>query len=84
MKKKWLSGVLTMALVTTTVASTMTAYTVDAKDEAVGKTYYVSSTDGKDTNNGLSENNAFKTLDKINEIKLQPGDKVLLEKGSVF
>ena len=84
MKKKWLSGVLTMALVTTTVASTMPAYTVDAKDEAVGKTYYVSSTDGKDTNNGLSENNAFKTLDKINEIKLQPGDKVLLEKGSVF
>lgn len=84
MKKKWLSGVLTMALVTTTVASTMPAYTVDAKDKAVGKTYYVSSTDGKDTNNGLSENNAFKTLDKINKIELQPGDKVLLEKGSVF
>ncbi len=27
---------------------------------------------------------AFKSLDKINDITLQPGDKVLLEKGSVF
>ena len=84
MKKKWLSGLLTMALVTSTVASTLPVYTVTAKDNAVGRTYYVSSEDGKDTNDGLSENKAFKTLEKINKIELQPGDKVLLEKGSVF
>ena len=49
MKKKWLSGLLTMALVTSTVASTLPVYTVTAKDNAVGRTYYVSSEDGKDT-----------------------------------
>lgn len=48
------------------------------------KTYYVSSLNGNDNNNGLSEDAAFLTLQKINDLKLQPGDKVLLEKGSVF
>ena len=46
--------------------------------------YYVSSLTGNDQNNGLSPDAPFETLDKINKITLSPGDKVLLEKGSVF
>lgn len=46
--------------------------------------YFVSSLNGNDDNDGLSENTAFKTLEKINGIALAPGDSVLLEKGSVF
>lgn len=46
--------------------------------------YYVSSINGNDGNDGLSKDGAFLTLDKINSINLNPGDKVLLEKGSVF
>ncbi len=46
--------------------------------------YYVSSINGNDGNDGLSKDCAFLTLDKINSINLNPGDKVLLEKGSVF
>ncbi|MGN1124088.1 MAG: polyhydroxyalkanoate depolymerase, partial [Eubacterium sp.] len=47
-------------------------------------TYYVSSLTGNDENNGLNPEAPFETLDKINNISLCPGDRVLLEKGSVF
>lgn len=47
-------------------------------------TYFVSSLNGNDENDGLSESTAFKSLNKINEIELAPGDKVFLLKGSVF
>lgn len=47
-------------------------------------TYYVSSLNGNDNNDGLSENTPFRTLDKINQTAINPGDKILLEKGSVF
>ena len=58
----------------------------DAAD-AVGAestTYYVSSTKGSNENEGTSAEQAFASLLKINEITLRPGDKVLLERGSVF
>ena len=47
-------------------------------------TYYVSSLNGNDNNDGLSENTPFRTLDKINQTAINPGDKIFLEKGSVF
>lgn len=46
--------------------------------------YFVSSLNGSDENDGLSENTAFKSLKKINELSLMPGDKVMLIRGSVF
>ena len=46
--------------------------------------YFVSSLNGSDENDGLSENTAFKSLKKINELSLMPGDKVMLVRGSVF
>ena len=48
------------------------------------KTYYVSQIDGNDTNDGLSKSSAFATLFAINRLTLQPGDRVLLARGSVF
>jgi len=47
-------------------------------------TYYVSSFNGNDANDGLSESSAFGSLFKINSLKLKAGDKVLLEKDSIF
>ena len=52
--------------------------------EASGTTYYVSSIHGAEGNDGTSESAPFGSLLKINEITLQPGDRVLLERGSVF
>ncbi|WP_194162100.1 Rib/alpha-like domain-containing protein, partial [Bifidobacterium jacchi] len=52
----------------------------------VGTTYYVDSKNGDDAANGTSEATAWKTLNKVNAIAtdLEPGDKVLLKRGSTF
>lgn len=51
--------------------------------EASGS-YYVSSLRGSDANDGSSPDKAFYSLHKVNELDLQPGAKVYLERGSVF
>ena len=85
MKKKWMSRTLALALAGTTVASMVPTVPVNAKESAAtGTTYYVDSKDGKDSNAGTAENKAFQTLKKVNELNLEPGDTVLLKKGSVF
>ena len=45
---------------------------------ASGTTYYVSSLHGAEGNNGTSESTPFASLLKINEITLQPGDRVCI------
>lgn len=85
MKKRWMSGTLALLLAGTTVASMMPAVSVKAEgNTATGTTYYVDSLGGDDNNAGTAENKAFQTLDKVNELDLEPGDTVLLKKGSVF
>ena len=85
MKKKRMSRTLALALAGTTVASMVPTVPVNAKEHAAtGTTYYVDSKDGNDSNAGTSESKAFKTLDKVNDLNLEPGDNVLLKKGSVF
>ena len=48
------------------------------------RTYYVSSEKGNDQNDGKSELTPFATLEPLQKCGLQPGDKILLERGSVF
>lgn len=86
MKKKWMRAALALLLAGTTVASMVPAVAVNAEgqDTATGTTYYVDSKSGSDSNDGTSESKAFKTLDKVNALDLEPGDTVLLKKGSVF
>lgn len=48
------------------------------------KTYYVSARTGDDTNDGLRADCAFASLFAVQRIALHPGDRVLLERGSVF
>ena len=85
MKKKWMSRTLALALAGTTVASMVPTVPVNAKEQAAtGTTYYVDSQAGNDNNAGTSESKAFKTLGKVNDLNLEPGDTVLLKKGSVF
>ena len=47
------------------------------------KLYFVSPS-GNDNNSGLSIKQAWKTIDKINQILFQPGDKLLLESNGVW
>ncbi len=48
-----------------------------------GTIYYVSSA-GDDSKDGLSPENALKTLDKVNNLKLVPGDAVLFNRGDLW
>lgn len=88
MKKKWMSGALALLLAGTTVASMMPAVSVNAEGQntATGTTYYVDSENGNADENatGTSKSDAFKTLEQVNAVNLQPGDQVRFKKGSVF
>ena len=50
----------------------------------VGTTYYVSSSLGNDSNNGLSEGKPFATIGKVNGLDLQPGDQVRFKCGDTW
>jgi hypothetical protein len=45
--------------------------------------YYVSET-GNDTNSGVSVDEAWQTINKLNKISFEPGDKILFEGGKTF
>lgn len=46
--------------------------------------YYVDATNGNDGNSGTSERKAWKSLEKLNAVVLEPGDRVLLKRGEIF
>src|SRR5262249_32350423 len=46
-----------------------------------GTTYYVSSA-GKDSDSGTSQTRAWRTISRVNQQRLRPGDTVLLQGGS--
>ena len=48
------------------------------------RTYYVSQKHGNDQNSGRSSAEPYVSLFAINRLKLQPGDRILLENNSVF
>ena len=48
-----------------------------------GKSYYVSNS-GNDSNDGLSPETAWATVDKVNQTGLNPGDGVFFKRGDVF
>ena len=47
-------------------------------------TYYVSSSGGSDSYDGLSEATPFRTIGKVNGLSLQPGDQVLFKCGDTW
>jgi len=51
---------------------------------ALGETYYLHSTKGDDGNTGISEKSPWKTLGRLNKLRFEPGDKILLAAGKKF
>ena len=47
-----------------------------------GTSYYVDANLGDDGNEGTSEENPWKSIEKVNEMTYQPGDRILLKAGS--
>lgn len=48
---------------------------------STGNTYYVSSSEGNDYNDGLSKSEAWNSLEKVNSQEFEPGDKILFKAG---
>ena len=49
-----------------------------------GRTYYIDGLYGDDTNEGTSVNSAWRHIARLAKCCLQPGDRVLLRRGTVF
>lgn len=47
-------------------------------------TYYVSSSQGNDSNSGTSESSPWKTIEKVNDMRFHPGDQILFKKGDIW
>lgn len=56
----------------------------DARQQTQGTTYYVDAKNGNDTNDGKSEQTAWKSFDRVNEKTFLPGDKILLKADCVW
>lgn len=84
MKKRVLALVCALAVIGSG-PNFLSAHLVGAAEtKASGTTYYVSSRNGDNANDGTSEDEAWETLDRLKKITLHPGDQVLLEKDSEF
>jgi hypothetical protein len=46
--------------------------------------YFISSSEGNDSNNGTSESSPIQSINKLNTIKLQPGDQIFFKRGDIW
>jgi parallel beta-helix repeat protein len=59
-------------------------FTLLLSSQAIGATYYVNAIGGNDSNNGLSTNNAWKTISKVNGSTFVAGDSILFKRGETW
>lgn len=62
----------------------ISAATVQSTALESGVTYYIDAKNGDDSNSGLSENSAWKTLEAASAKIYSEGDKILLNAGGIF
>lgn len=72
--------ILALTLAITLLLCALPLVSVSAKS-TVGTSYYVDSVGGNDTNSGISEAQAWKSLEKVNNTTFMPGDKILFKSG---
>lgn len=86
MIKKGLLRVICATLAIGTLSATFptSVFASSKSTRTSGRDYYISSLNGDNSNDATSEKKSWETLDKLTEVELQPGDRVLLESGSVF
>lgn len=52
--------------------------------QASAATYYVDASSGNDLNSGVAENEAWQTINKVNNSTFNPGDNVFFKRGEVW
>jgi Right handed beta helix region len=65
-------------------AAVLVAVYISCSGKPPATNYYFDSVTGKDANKGTCELKPFRSLSRIKELKLNPGDSILLKGGSVF
>lgn len=81
LKSLSLAGALIFAFAFFGLSLFPTLMSVSADIKAEGKTYYISSSEGNDSSDGMSETSAWKSFKNINNLVLKAGDSVLLKRG---
>ncbi|MGL4738169.1 MAG: hypothetical protein ACRCW2_12030, partial [Cellulosilyticaceae bacterium] len=77
-----LSLILVFCMMLTCVNPDITrVYAQEITDTKVSGTYYISSTDGDDANDGLSPETPWRTLEKVNNTAFDPGTEILFKRG---
>lgn len=83
MKKKGMNKVLNVAIDIAVVLFLACCLTMAFVSTVFAATYYVKN-DGNDNLSGTSDQQAWRTVGKVNKSKLNDGDMVLFKRGSVF
>lgn len=63
---------------------TTSTYKVTRLEQAASAVYYIDSQAGDDSSDGLTEETAWQSLEKLNTVQFQPGSTILLKRGSVW
>src|SRR3546814_18765098 len=69
---------LTIAKLSAVLVGCLAAFPVAAL------TYYVDAETGADRNTGIVETEAWRTIERVNAARLDPGDRVLFRRGQAF
>jgi len=56
----------------------------DSCSAPAGRVFYVSSSEGDDSNDGLSESSPLASITAVNDLEVEPGDQVLFRCGDVW
>ena len=86
MKKRWLTAFALLIGITATIGALSWLPIQASAAGSEGTTYYFSTLNGDNNNSGTSQEQAWASLNMLEEknITLQAGDKVYLERGSIF
>jgi hypothetical protein len=72
------------AIIKTGILSLAIAIGACTSNKVTTVNYYFDPDQGANVNTGTSPDQAFKSLSKIRDIVLQPGDSILLKSGALF
>lgn len=76
--------ITTYLLSITLLLLSMGGCTTNKKSIDQNRNYYIDAIEGDDANSGQHRDEAWQSLQRLNEVTLLPGDSVLLKRGSVF
>ena len=85
MKKKTLFVIILVFSLFSFSCKGLLALSTNAADvttlSSTGTTYFIDATGGNDANDGLTEQTAWQTLNKVNSFPFAPGENVLFKRG---